>query len=342
MVHDIFISSAKEDKPIADTICSDLENHGIQCWIAPRNIAPGEKHAPAVIHAIDTAKIFVVIFSHNSEQSANVRTEIERAFNQGITIIPFRIDNVEPSDEMQYFMGGLQWLDAFAGSLDEHISVLAQTIRKNHDMLPELQGSSDTTPSSETRHYPVISEEEAPEEKKHEKIRLIGSRILSSGIDLGLGLIFGLILYFLSGLIIDAIIAHGILLMSTAEKPTLLHKFYIISQRFLIVLGIIYWYAIFDLSEKRSIGRTLLRLSIQSNSDKIIRFKGKFLRLLIKIFPLFFIIGGSFFPDTSILEYTGLVLLIIWGIPVLLTSKSLYIPDLVAGTLVNFDNKSKE
>ena len=82
MVHDIFISYAKEDASVADAICSHLEKEGIRCWIAPRNISPGEKYATAIIHAIEKAKIFVVVFSRNSDQSAHVRTEIERAFNR--------------------------------------------------------------------------------------------------------------------------------------------------------------------------------------------------------------------------------------------------------------------
>ena len=115
MVHDIFISYAKEDKVVADTICANLENESILCWIAPRNIAPGEKYATAIIHAIENTKIVVMVFSRNSDQSAHVRTEIERAFNQGKTIIPFRVENIEPSDEIQYFIGSRQWFDAFDG-----------------------------------------------------------------------------------------------------------------------------------------------------------------------------------------------------------------------------------
>ena len=105
MVHDIFISYVNEDKSVADTICAQLEGNDLQCWIAPRNIAPGEKYAPAIIRAIDESKIVVIVFSHNADQSAHIRPEIERAFNQGKTIIPFRIENVEPSDEIQYFIG---------------------------------------------------------------------------------------------------------------------------------------------------------------------------------------------------------------------------------------------
>ena len=237
---------------------------------------------------------------------------------------------------------GLQWLDAFSGSLDNHVGQLAETIRKDRDIMPEFHGSPNTKLSSETRQYPIISEEDVLEEKEYEKFKLKGSRLFSSGIDLVLGLIFGYLLYFVFGILVDAFIPQATLLMSTAEKPTLLHKFYIISQRFLIFLGVIYWYAIFDLSGKKSIGRTLLRLRIPWYPDKIITVKRKLLRFLIKIFPLFFIIGGSFFPDTNFLENAGMVLLVVWGISVFLTSKSQSIPDIVAGTLVNFDNKPKE
>jgi len=56
VVHDIFISSVHEDTSVADAICANRENYGLQCWIAHRNIAPGEKYAPAIIHAIDNSK----------------------------------------------------------------------------------------------------------------------------------------------------------------------------------------------------------------------------------------------------------------------------------------------
>jgi hypothetical protein len=140
MAQDIFISYAKEDTPVADTICSNLENHGLQCWIAPRDIAPGEKYASAIIHAIENANVVVVVFSHSSDQSAHVRTEIERAFNRGKTIIPFRIENIEPSDEVQYFIGSRQWLDAVSGSVEEHTDRLADIIRKNLSPDQEYQG----------------------------------------------------------------------------------------------------------------------------------------------------------------------------------------------------------
>jgi TIR domain len=196
---DVFISYAKEDKTTSDTICLNLENIGIQCWIAPRNIAPGEKYAPAIVHAIDTAKIVVVVFSHYSEQSAHVRTEIERAFNQGKTIIPFRIENIEPSDEIQYFIGSRQWLDAFSGSLEEHTNRLAGIIRKNLSPDQEYQGSIEHTISPKINQSRVTSVGKSRKEIHKNVFQKKGKDNDNKTGFIALGLFFISILLFYSG-----------------------------------------------------------------------------------------------------------------------------------------------
>ncbi|HXQ15450.1 MAG TPA: toll/interleukin-1 receptor domain-containing protein [Caulobacteraceae bacterium] len=40
--HDVFISYSSKDKTTADAICALLERDGAKCWIAPRDILPGE------------------------------------------------------------------------------------------------------------------------------------------------------------------------------------------------------------------------------------------------------------------------------------------------------------
>ena len=109
---DVFISYASEDRETADAVCAKLESGLIQCWIAPRDVSPGEKYVSALVHAIDNSRIFVLIFSHFADNSPHVRTELERAFNHEKMIILFRIEDIEPSEEFQYFVGSRQWLDA--------------------------------------------------------------------------------------------------------------------------------------------------------------------------------------------------------------------------------------
>ena len=52
----VFISYASQDKTVADAVCVALENAGVGCWIAPRNVVPGESYAGAIVHAIDSTR----------------------------------------------------------------------------------------------------------------------------------------------------------------------------------------------------------------------------------------------------------------------------------------------
>ena len=42
MGHDIFLSHSSKDKTIADAACAVLEQRGLRCWIAPRDIRPSD------------------------------------------------------------------------------------------------------------------------------------------------------------------------------------------------------------------------------------------------------------------------------------------------------------
>ena len=52
MTATIFVSYASEDHTVARTICEALENRGFSCWIASRDIQPGENFQVAIVRAI--------------------------------------------------------------------------------------------------------------------------------------------------------------------------------------------------------------------------------------------------------------------------------------------------
>src|SRR2546430_6065193 len=70
----------------------------------------------------------VVIFSQYSNSSPQVMREIERAVNKGVAIIPFRVENVMPSKDLEYFISSCHWLDAMNPPLEKHIGELADAI----------------------------------------------------------------------------------------------------------------------------------------------------------------------------------------------------------------------
>jgi TIR domain len=126
--HDVIISYSTIDKSTADAVCAKLEARDIRCWIAPRDILPGSDYAAAIISAIDSAKILVLIFSSHANASENVKREAERAVHDGLPMIPFRIEDVEPNASLQYYISAQHWLDALTPPLERHILKLADTV----------------------------------------------------------------------------------------------------------------------------------------------------------------------------------------------------------------------
>jgi len=128
MAHDVFISYSSKDKTIADAVCAGLEAKKIRCWIAPRDVLPGLPFAEALIDGLSGSTVVVLIFSANSNNSPHVTREVERAVNKGITIIPFRIEDVIPTKAMEYFVSSAHWLDALTPPLENHVQKLATTV----------------------------------------------------------------------------------------------------------------------------------------------------------------------------------------------------------------------
>jgi len=126
--HDVFISYAQQDKPIADAVCAKLESRNIRCWIAPRDINPGKNFPEAIIEGIEDGKVLVVIFSSFANKSPHVTRELTHAVNKGRIIIPFRIEDVAPSKSMEYLIGVPHWLDAVTPPMEKHIDRLVGTV----------------------------------------------------------------------------------------------------------------------------------------------------------------------------------------------------------------------
>jgi hypothetical protein len=129
MAHDVFISHSEIDKTIADAVCATLEADGIRCWIAPRDVMPGREWSKCIIEAIKQARIMVLVFTANANDSAPVRKEVERAVNHDVVILPFRVENVIPDESLEFFIGNVHWLDALTPPLEAHFRSLAKTIK---------------------------------------------------------------------------------------------------------------------------------------------------------------------------------------------------------------------
>ncbi len=128
MAHDVFVSYSQHDKPVADAVVARLEQDGVRCWIAPRDIVPGTSWGEAIVEAIDASRVMVLVLSDNSNRSRQVVREVERAVAGNAIILPFRIEKVDPTGAMAYFLGTEHWLDALTPPVERHIERLSATV----------------------------------------------------------------------------------------------------------------------------------------------------------------------------------------------------------------------
>lgn len=161
MPHDVFISYSTIDKAAANAACATFEAAGIRCWIAPRDIKAGTEWAEAIIDAIDGATVMVLIFSSNSNDSRQVRREIELAIHRGLTIMPLRLEAIEPTRSMAYYMAGIHWIDALSPPLEGHLKKMVEWIRP-HVGNPS-QPKAKPAPKPEPKPQPAPRRDERPE-----------------------------------------------------------------------------------------------------------------------------------------------------------------------------------
>jgi TPR repeat protein len=167
MAHDVFISHSSKDKPVADAACVWLESRGIRCWVAPRDIRPGANWGSSIVQAIRGARVMILIFSSNANASPQIKREVERAVHFGVTVMPVRIEDVFPADDLEYFLGMPHWLDAFTPPLEQHLDALARAVKEILDIPApppiETAAGNPGEPGAEPEHEFATGPIEVPE-----------------------------------------------------------------------------------------------------------------------------------------------------------------------------------
>ena len=79
MTASIFISHATKDQKVAALICKAVESRGHGCWLANRDVLPGENYQEAIARAILQSKVMVLVFSANTNNSDEIKKELALA-----------------------------------------------------------------------------------------------------------------------------------------------------------------------------------------------------------------------------------------------------------------------
>jgi TolB-like protein/Flp pilus assembly protein TadD len=147
MRRDVFVSYASRDAAIANSVVVRLEQSGIRCWIAPRDVLPGTLYADGIVGAIDDSRILVLILSQAAEASAHVSRELERAVSKRHPIIALKVDGAPLNRAFEYFLNQSQWIEVGAGGMDGAIGKVVEAVGAHLSTgIPAAQASQLSAP----------------------------------------------------------------------------------------------------------------------------------------------------------------------------------------------------
>lgn len=112
---DVFIChrTAAPDQDIADAICTRLEERGLRCWIAPRNILAGsQNYERDILKGVENSRLFLLVSSFKSIYSEDCEKELKAAVLESKALYSYRIDDTPYDGAFEKALANVQWLDA--------------------------------------------------------------------------------------------------------------------------------------------------------------------------------------------------------------------------------------
>ena len=132
---DVFISYHEQSAgDIAAKIAAALEEAGISCWYAKRDIPAGGDFARYIPPQIDACKVFLLILNEGVYQSNHIENEVGLAFsrlNKGdnIKIIPLEIGDFKRESWVRYYLVHTQSMKISMAN-QQHMQTLIEYVNR--------------------------------------------------------------------------------------------------------------------------------------------------------------------------------------------------------------------
>jgi serine/threonine protein kinase len=125
----VFVCCATEDEAVGEAVRASLENNRLECFLSDSALEAEPASTSPVSEALREAELFLLILSQQSNRSPQVRQQLESAAHFQLPLLTFRVEAVEPAEDLAYFLWEKNLVDGFDGPLDAHIPGLLQQIK---------------------------------------------------------------------------------------------------------------------------------------------------------------------------------------------------------------------
>ena len=130
--YDVFISYSHKDKAVADAICHYFENDKLKCWIAPRDIMPGQKWAKSIAEAVKSyCWCFLRTPMHPSRSCG--RSSSRYPMGKSLCRFELRIFSRRKAWNIIWlrFIGSIYWIKKSRGRLVELTETITRILQAN-------------------------------------------------------------------------------------------------------------------------------------------------------------------------------------------------------------------
>ncbi|HEV2597804.1 TIR domain-containing protein [Sphingopyxis sp.] len=158
----LFVSHHSSKYDVALHVEKALARHGVDCWIAPRDVGPGEAFDTAIMRAIRDGAGVLLLFCSQSDKSPHVKRELILADSAHKAIIPLRLEEIVP-DDLAYHLASAQWIDW----LEKRDDSIARIAAKAHQLAgvtpPAGAGATPAaTVAADKLHAAILTEATEP------------------------------------------------------------------------------------------------------------------------------------------------------------------------------------
>lgn len=131
---DVFVSHhTSSSLHIVEGIVNKLEASGLRCWYAPRDTQ--DSYAASIAQALQSCRAFLLVLNKPASESFHVLNEIDMISKrltrgEAVHIVPFHTADEDISQDAQYYLGRLHWIDAMTPPMYKRLDELVDYINR--------------------------------------------------------------------------------------------------------------------------------------------------------------------------------------------------------------------
>ncbi len=142
---DVFISYSREDKDRVLELAAQLRTAGVSIWIDQGGIDGAALWGEAIVNALDSAKVLLLMVTESSVRSHNVAKEVVLTSERKGHILPILLEPTNIPSSLKYPLAGIQQIEYFQGNPDQNLQVVLRSLQKlGVNIAPSSQGAAVT------------------------------------------------------------------------------------------------------------------------------------------------------------------------------------------------------